>query len=220
MADTNRLEAFLAEAKRLRTCAAVAEAEFLAYLAEAEADPSIWRGSRQHGTGYATFEELLRNEPLTTPDRLSRFKVARDRFGIDRVRTIGVDACVRLIAIPDDAPSRVEPERLAIETAIEDAEAFVERNGTVPSEQAGRVFVGKHYEPPKRTRGASQEVLELRERVAALSAENALMRKALGLPARGPVAEMLRERSGGARGPGGARKATNRRSSAEVQTQA
>lgn len=220
MADTNRLEAFLVEAKRLRTAAAESEADFLAYLADAEADPSIWRGSRQHGTGYATFEELLRNEPLTTPDRLSRFKVMRARFGIERVRAIGVDVCARLLAIPDDAPSRVEPKRLAIETAIEDAEAFVERNGTVPVDQTGRHIVAKHYEPPKQDRSVSQEVLELRERVAVLSAENALMRKALGLPARGPVAELLRERSGGAHGPGGARKATNRRGSAEVRTQA
>lgn len=215
MADRTRLEAFIVEAKRLRSIAAGCTADFFVYLMQAEADESLWRGDQKFGTGYATFAELLSKNALSSWQTLDRFKRMVDRFGIERVRHIGVDVCERLMPIPEDAPSKVEPCRRAIDTALEEAEQFVERNGTIPSKRSGDSFLRKHFDPPHKPKKESVELLALREKVAQLTAENVQLRRMLGLPPTGPI-----EWCGAASGAGGARKKKNRSESARMRARA
>lgn len=188
MADTKVLEAFILEAKRLRACAAEAEADFFRFLMDGERNEAMWRGDPGAKTGFTTFCELLNGADICRPHRYVRFKVAVERFGWDVVRSIGVEAATQVLPVPVGAASRTGSAE-APEAIVNDMQAFRERNNTVPSRQQARAIVRKHYDPPPQK---DEEAPSFDDRVKELEHENAQLKKALAAKDR-EIAKLKKE---------------------------
>src|SRR5690606_6256908 len=92
---------------------------------------------------------------LCDPRRYQAFKQEVARFGFDHVRKCGFEQVRKVLSVPEDAPSRREPGRLASDSIKHALEAFVERNHTTPSERQTVAIIRQHYEPPPREVSAS-----------------------------------------------------------------
>jgi len=114
-------EEFSIEARRLRSLADEAEADFLSYLYEAEQVPSLWKG-----TGY-TFVQFLDNTNLCKATRYLNYKTAREGLGVRGITGVGVHAVVAAGRFQDPAKQR---------EVVEEARAWEETNGTTISEQS------------------------------------------------------------------------------------
>ncbi len=162
---------FIAQATQLRENAAAAESDYLAFLMEKEAEETLWGGN-----GYAAFDEIVSAYNLCETTRFAEFKKAANRFGIGTVRTIGVDAAVLFLRIPDGTKSDIMPSYLAWKCAIQDAKDDRVKTGQVISEREAKVIVRRHYKATPRPRTASAEVEKLRAQNAKLRKENADLR--------------------------------------------
>lgn len=172
--EVTAFEAWLTEAKRLRTEEAVSTAAFFEHLQAGETNENLWR----RGGGFANFAEAIQASNLCKPSRYLKFKDAVARIGIERVRAYGVDAAELILTIPHGAPSRREPEKAAEAAVLAENDAFIERNHTPPSEQQARAILRKHYEPPPRApREMSADQARIVELTAMLAKERAALAK-------------------------------------------
>lgn len=180
--------AWIAEAKSLRSEAAQADVRFMECLERGQS-AIAW-----HWMGYATFDRLLDSENLCKSHRFAEYQNAVARLGIECVRLLGVDASGEVNKIPPGEPSRQMGAAMADGAAAQEMLAFVNKNGTPPSRQSAENIVRKHYEPIKapkvNVRSVDSERIDMLEREnARLTKENArLKRRIATLTASGPVA--------------------------------
>ena len=152
----------VSEAKRLRDAAAGAEFDFLAYLMAFEAQPEVWR----NGQARVTFADVLEGENLARPMRYGRFVEAVKRFGLERVREIGVDAAIEGAKLTDQ----------------KQCDRFVEQAAQASAER-GMPYSGQQARALRVTLTEPSEVVLPHERktgrIAELEAENAKLRPAV-----------------------------------------
>lgn len=176
MADQMAFESCVQEALRLRAAWSEAGVDFFQYLVQWELDESKWKRLDGEPTGYGTFAEVLHATNIAKVHRLVRFKEIVARFGLEKVRAIGIEAAEEAFKIPDHVPSRREPEILARDAAVRDLCEFRTRNHTTPSTMTARSIERKHYEPPPKEREDEQSY---DDRVKELERENAQLKKEL-----------------------------------------
>lgn len=131
-------------AKVLRNGAVAAQVEYFALLWKGEKDEEMWKV----GAGYATFADALRKIDGPTHARYEAFKQAVREFGWDEVRANGIDPMRRLLAVPEDAYTILDPEINARSAILADYRAHRDANGTAPSALAACRKIARHYYVP------------------------------------------------------------------------
>lgn len=140
----------------------------------------IWKGAgTELATGYTLFSEFLTYNDVCKPASYERVKEAARRHTWDTLRTIGIDAGMQLLSIPEDAPSNATPSVPAV-VAVEKAySAFAAKHHTPPSLQHAKAMAREHYtrrpSPPKEKSDA-QRANEAEARVKVLEGENEALR--------------------------------------------
>ena len=131
----------------------------MAYLMAFEAEPTIWRD----GQARVTFADVLEGENLARPMRYGRFVEAVKRFGLDKVREIGVDSAIEGAKLVD----------------AKQCERFVEQAASAASER-GMPYSGQQARALRASLTEPAEVVLPHERkqgrIAELEAENAKLK--------------------------------------------
>lgn len=163
--DTSEFDNFVAEAKRLRTRADIAEQEFMEFLLKNEGRESMWRGC-----GFVSFDNVLDTTQICRPSRYRRWKLSRDIVGEGVVSRIGIDGAWRAAEIPDVARR---------EACIKHMVDFVDRNKVPVSAQTAQAIQRKYFIPQKQSREErrDQTVALLRKEVSELKRENRKLSK-------------------------------------------
>ena len=124
-----------------------------------EAEPTIWRD----GQARVTFADVLEGENLARPMRYGRFVEAVKRFGLDKVREIGVDSAIEGAKLVD----------------AKQCERFVEQAASAASER-GIPYSGQQARALRASLTEPAEVVLPHERkqgrIAELEAENGRLR--------------------------------------------
>lgn len=199
-----RFRMWIAECRRLRNASNEAEVDFLAFVSTGEDDEEMWRYA-----GHPTFFALVKAENVCHVDRLNTFRREVARFGFDLVRAHGVDQIREVMKIPDDAVSKADPEKLAVNAVIADLDEFRSRHGVSASKWQAENTRKRHYVPaPKLADDEPDDEPDDKQaaRIAQLEAENnALRRENAKLKSENAELRVEVERLGGGKPPGGSR---------------
>lgn len=169
--EQSRFDIWLAEAKRLRSDATIARAEFLRHLAEGEKDTEMWADC-----GQPSFAALLSAENIVDVSTFETFKREVEQFGWEFVRTHGFDVVREVLPVKALAPSRRNPDKLARVAIEEELTAFRERHGVPASARHARTMIRMHYEPPP---PAPRPMSADQARIVKLTEENANLKNQL-----------------------------------------
>lgn len=141
--DQERCNGYLAAAMANRAAIGVAEAKFFDGLMAFERDEDAWRC-----TGHATFYEVLDREGIVESYRFDKYKQSVAQFGHDVVLANGPKPMAIVLAVPPDAVSIKNPDRLARDEILGELKTFREKQGTTPSEwNTERIVNGYHVKP-------------------------------------------------------------------------
>lgn len=162
--DQERCNGYLAAAMADRAAIGVAEAKFFDGLMAFERDENAWRC-----TGHATFYEVLDREGIVESYRFDKYKQSVAQFGHDVVLANGPKPMAIILAVPPDAVSRKNPDRLARDEILGEIKTFREKQGTTPSEWNTERIVNGHHIKPTMQRRLPAADRELASKVEALA---------------------------------------------------
>lgn len=165
------LRNFIIEAMRLRVAAVAGLVDFYQHYSWGEVHVQ-WRGDPQAGTGFATFDDLLLATHVD-PARYSRFKESVARFGVEHVRSIGLDAIAIILAVPENERSIRDPDVPAAQAILTESLASKARNGVPPSPRQVVTYKNIHYAPTTRREPKAL----VKDRLAQLEEDNAALRR-------------------------------------------
>ncbi len=147
MSDNVKFHQYLEAAKALRTACLHAEVEFFEHLVRWKKDTNAWLGC---GSGYTSFDKVLCETKLVKAHRFSEYEELKTKYPLEQIRTVGIDALVRSLSIPDNVPSNKYPDKPAREAYLDEAMNFPVVNNVPMSNQQSAVKLKEHYNP-KRT---------------------------------------------------------------------
>lgn len=216
--DKQKFNEWVQRLNTLRFRMSDSEVDFWEGVMSFEADEEAW--GREGGNGYFYFEEALHVAGVKSPHEYRKFKGCVKKLGgVAAVRSIGFAAAKELLDVPDDAPSRVDADKLAVRAVFDSLVQFCEKHGKEPSGQTAASKVRQYYEAPVKSKveepenafdRLKRENSELRAENVFLKKENASLRKQLA--SAGVIAK--------AQGPLAGRKTQRKRSGSTVQAQA
>lgn len=163
--DQERCAGGLALIRAAKAIASREEVKFFDVIATFEVDEAAWRC-----TGYATFAELLEREDICVASRYDKYKKAVEQFGHAAVIANGVRQMARLLVVPEDAPSRSNPDRTARAVILGKLDDARTKRSTVTSEWNVRRIVENEYDKPAApARGIPASVREIAAKNEALA---------------------------------------------------
>ena len=162
--DQERCSGYLAAAMADRAAIGVAEAKFFDGLMAFERDEDAWRC-----TGHATFYEVLDREGIVESYRFDKYKQSVAQFGHDVVLANGPKPMAIVLAVPPDAVSIKNPDRLARDEILGEIKTFREKQGTTPSEWNTERIANRHHVKPVMPRKVTTADKEVAAKVAALA---------------------------------------------------
>ncbi len=161
-------EEMVAECKKMRSRHERAEAEFFLFLMKVDAEMSnVWREA-----GCSNFDQFLRSNHLTKPERYRAFALGVSKVGADAALANGAPWTMSAGSLSVTTPE-------ALKSFAARATAFIEVENVAPSEEAVRQWraeLDTRATPPVGITRAS-ELLRLREENKALRAKLAAAEK-------------------------------------------
>jgi len=157
------------------------------FLMTWEDDEQEWKGTKENGTGFATFADMLNRFRVTHDGSIEYHRLANFREGFGKLastaegKTLGVLEAAKLIGpeavmllAPVQGPSGKYSGCSAVEGIVRDMTNKSEGRGLQVSAQMGTAMVREHYLPPKVQEAApptrKDALAAAQERIAELEA--------------------------------------------------